>query len=220
MRTYVSTIGYYETRVVRPVLDHGLNEGNEVVLLRPRNDDADGDSAVADVRKIFSEFGPGIEVTVERISYTDFSTAVVECLDVLAAADGETIANFGGGPREIFLPFSVAALVGGDEIDTILQFTDIDQEVTEIQLPELMEPLPSKTHQTLRTLADSEGGSTLPEIAERSGQSRSTVGRHLDDLKVAGAVETEMRGKTRHVELTLGGRLRLFRLEGFVDPFE
>jgi len=213
MRTYVSTIGYYETRVVRPVLDHGLNEDDQVVLLRPRNDDEDGDSAVTDVRQIFSEFGPGVEVIVERISYTDFSTAVMECLDVLAATDGELIANFGGGPREIFLPFSVAALVAGDEIDTVLQFTDVDQEVNEIQFPELMESVPSKTHQTLRTIADLDGVSTLPEIAERSGQSRSTVGRHLDDLKDAGAVRTEKQGKTRHVELTLGGRLRLSRLE-------
>jgi len=213
MRTYVSTIGYYETRVVRPVLDHGLNEGDEVVLLRPHNDDEDGDSTIADVRQIFSELGPGVEVVVERISYTDFSTVVMECLDVLTATDGETIANFGGGPREIFLPFSIAALVAGDEIDTVLQFTDIDQEVTAIQLPELMEPLPSKTHRTLRTLSDLNGVSTLPEIAERSGQSRSTVGRHLDDLNTAGAVRTDKQGKTRHVELTLGGRLRLFRLE-------
>ena len=213
MRTYVSTIGYYETRVVRPVLDHGLNEGDEVVLLRPHNDDEDGDSAITDVRQIFSEFGPSIEVVVKRISYTDFSTAVMECLDVLAATDGETIVNFGGGPREIFLPFSIAALVAGDGIDTILQFTDIDQEVIEIQLPELMEPLSSKTHRTLRTLADLDGVSTLPEIAARSKQSRSTVGRHLDDLKTAGAVRTEKQGKTRHVELTLGGRLRLFCLE-------
>jgi|JXWS01.1.fsa_nt_gb CRISPR-associated protein Csa3 len=213
MRTYISTIGYYETRVVRPVLDHGLNASDEVILLRPCNDDGDGDSAVADVRQIFSEFGPGVEVIVERISYVDFSTAVVECLDVLAASDGKLIANFGGGPREIFLPFSIAALVAGNQIDTVLQFTDIDEEVVQIRLPELMESVPSKAHQTLQAIADLDGASTLPEIAERSGQSRSTVGRHLSDLAIAGAVKTETQGKTKHVELTLGGRLRLFRLE-------
>lgn len=212
MRSYISTIGYYETRVVRPVLDHGLNGGDEVVLLRPHDDGEDGDSAVADVRQIFSELGPGVDVVVEQISYTDFSTAVIECLDVLTAGSGEIIANFGGGPREIFLPFSIATLVAGDEVDTVLQFTDIDQSVNEIQLPELMEPLPSKTHQTLQTIADLGGVSTLPEIAERSGKSRSTVGRHLDDLVTAGTVRTEKNRKTRHVELTLGGRLRLFRL--------
>lgn len=211
MRTYVSTIGYYDTRVVRPVLDHGLDAGDKVVLLRPYNDDDDGDSAVADVKQIFSELGPNIEVDVEEITHDEFATAVMECADVLDAAQGEKIVNFGGGPREIFLAFAVAALVNNDQLDTVLQFTDIDQEVRELHLPELMASLPSKTDHTLRTIAQLDGESTLPVVAERSGQSRSTVGRHLDELELAGAVETEKQGKTRHVELTLGGRLQLFR---------
>lgn len=212
MRTYVSTIGYYDTRVVRPVLDHGLNAGDVVVLLRPYNDDEDGDSAVADVRRIFSELGPDVEVVVEQITYDDFPTGVMECLDVLAAADGETIANFGGGPREIFLAFSIAALVAGERVNTVLQFTDIDEEVKQLRLPELMATLPTKTHETLRAVSESDGKSSLPKVADQSGQSRSTVGRHLDDLEAAGAVETQKQGKTRYVELTLGGWLRLRRL--------
>ncbi|WP_372480052.1 CRISPR-associated CARF protein Csa3 [Halomicrobium sp. HM KBTZ05] len=212
MRTYISTIGYYDTRVVRPVLDHGLNAGDEVVLLRPYNDDEDGDSAVTDVKQIFSELGPDVNVVVTQITYDDFATAVMECLDVFAAAGGETIANFGGGPREIFLAFSIAALVANEQIDTVLQFTDIDEEVRELQLPELIQSLPVKTHETLRTVAKLDGESTLPTIADKSGQSRSTVGRHLDELEAAGTIKTEKRMKTRHVELTLGGRLQLFRL--------
>lgn len=182
------------------------------MLLRPYNDDEDGDSAVADVKRIFSELGPNVEVVVEEVTYDKFPAAVLECVEVLAAAEGETIVNFGGGPREIFLAFSIAALVAGERIDTVLQFTDVDEEVRELQLPELMKEPPSKTHVTLQTVAELGGESTLPALAERSGQSRSTVGRHLTDLETAGAVETEKRGKTRHVTLTLGGQLRLFRL--------
>jgi len=211
MRTYVSTIGYYDTRVVRPVLDHGVNAGDVVVLLRPYNDDEDGDSAVADVKQIFSELGPNVEVVVEQITYDDFPTAVTECAEVLDAAKGETVANFGGGPREIFLAFTIAALVTKGQLDTVLQFTDIDEEVQELHLPELMSSPTSKTDQTLRTIARLDGETTLPEIAERSGQSRSTIGRHLDELETADAVETDKRGKTRHVNMTLGGRLQLFR---------
>ena len=212
MRTYVSTIGYYDTRVVRPVLDHGLNAEDIVVLLRPYNDDSDGDSAVADVKQIFSELGPDVDVVVEQITYDEFPTAVMECVDVLVAAEGETIANFGGGPREIFLAFTIAALVTADQIDTVLQFTDIDEEVRQLRLPELMAAPPSKTHTTLQAVAIAGQETTLPEIAEQSGQSRSTVGRHLDALESAGAVETEKQGKTRQVQLTLGGQLRLARL--------
>jgi len=213
VRTYVSTIGYYDTRVVRPVLDHGVNAGDVVALLRPYNDDEDGDSAVADVKRIFSELGPDVEVVVEQITYDEFETAVLECVDVLNAADGETIANFGGGPREVFLAFAIAAIVVNDRIDTVLQFTDVDEEVKELALPELMVPVSAKTHPTLRAVLEAGGESRLPAIADLSEQSRSTVGRHLDELEAAGAVETVKRGKTRHVELTLGGHLRLFRLE-------
>lgn len=212
VRTYVSTIGYYETRVVRPVLGHGINAGDTVVLLRPYDDDEDGDSAVRDVKQIFSELGPDVEVAVERIAHDEFPTAVIECVDVLLASRGETIANFGGGPREIFLPFSIAALVAEREIDTILQFTDIDQEVRQLELPDLMEPVSAKTHRTLETIVELGDETTLPVIAEQSGQSRSTVGRHLDELEAAKAVQTNKEEKTRHVTLTLGGRLRLLRL--------
>lgn len=213
MRTYVSTIGYYDTRVVRPVLGHGLNKGNVVVLLRPYNDDDDGDSAVADVKQIFSELGPETEVVVEPITYDDFPTAVLECVDVLTGAKGETIANFGGGPREIFLAFSIAALVLNEKIDTVLQFTDVDERVKEFHLPNLMITPPAKTHTTLQTTAELGGEVTLPAIAEHSEQSRSTIGRHLTELENAGAITTENKGKTRHVELTLSGRLRLELME-------
>ncbi|MCF2206077.1 CRISPR locus-related DNA-binding protein [Halobacterium salinarum] len=211
MRTYVSTIGYYDTRVVRPVLGHGLNEDDVVVLLRPYNDDEDGDSAVEDVKQIFSELGPDVEVAVESVTYNEFSQAVLECIDVLTAAEGETIANFGGGPREIFLAFTVAALVADEEIDTVLQYTDIDEEVQELRLPNLMGRPPAKTYKTLQTVTDLGGESTLPEVAERSDQSRSTIGRHLDELEAAGAIETEKKSKTRHIALTLSGRLQLTR---------
>lgn len=212
MRTYVSTIGYYDTRVVRPILGHGLNEGDVIVLFRPYNDDEDGDSAVADVKQIFSELGPDVEVVVKPVTYDEFETAVLECVDVLTAAEGKTIANFGGGPREIFLPFSIAALVVTEEIDTVLQFTDIDEDVRELRLPELFTSPPAKTHKTLQTIAEFGSETTLPTVAKRSDQSRSTVGRHLDELEAAGAVETGKRGKTRHVSLTLSGQLRLSRL--------
>jgi len=52
---------------------------------------------------------------------------------------------------------------------------------------------------TLATI-DQFGGSTmLPALADERDRSKSTVGRHLDQLAAAGAVTTARRGKTRHV---------------------
>lgn len=58
-------------------------------------------------------------------------------------------------------------------------------------------------------VAQQDGTTTLPTLAAATDQSKSTIGRHLDALEAAGAVETELDGKTRTVTLTLGGELRL-----------
>lgn len=210
MRTYVSTIGHHSTRVMRPILNNGIDSDDTVVLLRPRGDSSEqGDDAVHDVRQTVREIGPETEVVVEQVSYDSFETSVRECVDILEAAEGTVIANFDGGPREIFLPFVVATLARPEGVDTAFQFRDIDSKVRELSLPNLVDRTPESTDETLRTIVAQDGSTTLPEIADETGKARSTIGRHLNQLETAGAVQTNKSEKTRHVELTLGGRLRV-----------
>ncbi|WP_218011965.1 hypothetical protein [Natrinema sp. CBA1119] len=46
---------------------------------------------------------------------------------MLEAAEGTVVLNFDGGPREIFLPLTVAAIVRPNVVDLALQFRDIDE---------------------------------------------------------------------------------------------
>lgn len=209
MRTYVSTIGYHSTRVMRPILNNGIDSEDAVVLLRPDGDSSDqGADAVHDIQQTVREIGPDAEVVVEQISYDPFETAVRECVNVLEAAEGTVIVNFDGGPREIFLPFTVATLASPERIDTAFQFRDIDNKVRELSLPNIVARTPEVTDETLRTIVALGGSTTLPKIADETDMARSTVGRHLDRLETAGAVRTDKAEKTRQVELTLGGHLR------------
>jgi len=209
MRTYVSTIGHYSPRVMRPILNNGLDTDDIVVLLRPRGDTSDrAKSAIQDVNQTVNELGPGSDVVVEEVSYEAFEAAVLECVDILEAAEGTVVLNFDGGPREIFLPLTVAAIARPDIVDRALQFRDIDEEIEEIGLPNLMSRPSDATLDTLRYLVSIDESTTLPGISDETGKSRSTVGRHLDALESDGAVETWMEGKTRHVAPTLTGRLR------------
>jgi len=202
------------------VLRHGVAGGDAVVLLRPATDDSDdrAEEEITDIRRTLGEVDPDIEVRVERINHETFDETVRQCLDVLRAAEGDVIAGFGGGPREVFLPFTIAVLVAREDLATTFQFNDIDGSVRELQLPNLMAMI---SEQSLRTLAcvDQQGGeTTLPELAATAERSKSTLGRHLNELEAADAVETGRDGKTRHVRLTLGGELRLYGHDDFVDP--
>ena len=193
-----------------------MSDGDSVVLLRPADDESDGRAAeeITDIRRTFKQVSPGIEVSVERIETDDFDTTIRQCLSVFRTAERNIVAGFGGGPREIFLPFTVAVLVVRDELEQVYQFNDIDGSVRELTVPELMTSLSKEPLHTLERIGAHDGQVTLPELAEGADVSKSTLGRHLDKLEAADAVRTTRDGKTRVVSLTLSGELRLHRGTG------
>lgn len=218
MRTYVSTLGYHETRVTRPILKHGIDEGDEIVIVQPAQND-DNERAVdarEGVKTFLNEIEPSISFTLEGVPHDDFTAALIACSDILQAAEGTVIVNFGGGAREVLLPLATATLAHIDTVDTTLFFRDTDHSVQQWQLPNLTANPPAKTLTTLQVLATVEDPVSISELADESDVAKSTVGRHVAQLADVGAVQTTSTGKTKQVELTLTGRL-LLRTHADVD---
>lgn len=211
MNTYLSTLGFHETRVNRPLLRHGLEDEDVVVLLRPAGETETerGDEAVAHVRDMLNEIAPGAEIFVEGIDHTDFETAVVECSDILRSVDGDLVVNFGGGAREVFLPLTVATLLHAPEVSAALQYTDVNQSVREWRVPNISAHLPENNRETLSTAEELGPGVSIPELRDRLDISKSTVSRHVSNLEDSELVETTMVGKTKHATVTFAGRLLL-----------
>lgn len=210
MRTYVAPIGYNPTTVIRPVLSHGLDTGDAITLLRPTadTDDRRAREAVTDIERTVGELEPDILVETERIPHEDLQTAVLACSDTLQAASGRIIAIFGGGARDVFLPFTVASLTYADCIETVLTFSDVDGAVRESVLPRLTARPPEPTWETLMTI-DRANETSIPALTEDTGQSKSTVTRHVTQLAERGLVETWMDGKTKWARVAFTGRLLL-----------
>lgn len=212
MRTYLSPIGYNSTSVTRTVLlRDGLTSGDRIVLLRPaeETDDSRADEAINDVHRLLSEIEPDISVSTERISHDDFAEAVVECHDLLLAAEGTVFVNLGGGARDILLPFMTSVLKEIGSIDTILFFSDVDGKVREWQLPNLAARVSDPEYETLAAIADAGGETSIPELTETTERPKSTVARHVDALEQNNAVVSRRRGKTKHVSLALTGQLEV-----------
>lgn len=215
MRTYVCTLGYHSTRVTRPVLDNGINSGDQIVVLRPAEDDDEdrrAEQAVDDIRGMINTIDPESRVKTAQLRTVSFTETVRDCLDILAGAEGDLVAVFGGGPREVFLPFTVAVCTRQDLVVEALQFRDTDGVVNEVPIPDLLARVPSRAEPTLSLIDEFGGETTLPELSAASEHSKSTVGRHLNELEKEGLVETESEGQTRLVGLTLTGDLYLHRV--------
>ncbi|MEF8821969.1 MAG: CRISPR-associated CARF protein Csa3 [Halovenus sp.] len=211
MRTYVSPIGYDTRRVTRPVITTGLSADDTVIMLRP-DEESDTDRAnraIADVESLLQEIEAAADHTVQRVSTDGFETTIRECCEVLLSTpdESETIVSLGGGARDILLPLTVASLVLSRRVDHALFFSDIDQEVRPLSLPNLTARIPERTEDTFDALVESEGWTTLGEIAEETGQSKSTVIRHVNDLEEASVVGSDTSEKARRVRISFTGEL-------------
>jgi CRISPR-associated protein Csa3 len=192
-----------------------LDDGDVVVLLRPATeaDEGRGSDAVEHVEDMLHEIAPGASVVTERITHSEFETAVLECSDVLRAADGELVVNLGGGAREIFLPFTLATVAHAELVDMALQYTDVDQQVGEWRVPNLTADVSEKVWPTLATIAEQDGELSISDVAARSGASKSTVTRHVQELAQAELVDTRTAGNTKFATPTTAGRLLLRQRE-------
>jgi uncharacterized membrane protein len=91
----------------------------------------------------------------------------------------------------------------------VIQFSDIDGQVTQVRLPDLTIHVPDTGRLILDFLSMGGGSAMLPEIAAAIEPSKSTITRHVADLEEQGTVWTEMHGKTKYVKLTFTGELHL-----------
>lgn len=210
MRTYISPIGYNSTSVTRPVLSRGLDTGDEVVLLRPagETDENRAQEAIGDVERMLTEIEPDVSLVTERVPPDEFPEAVFACSNVIRTADGNRIVNLGGGARDILLPLAIASVMHASLIETTLFFSDIDGSVREWDLPRLTSAIPDAVRPTIDAVNQHERIS-IPDLTDATGQSKSTVTRHVNQLDERGIVETWKEGRTKYVRLSFTGRLLL-----------
>jgi len=210
MRTYIGPIGFNPTSITRPILSHGLDDGDAVILVRPQadTDDRRATETMADVDRTLGALEPDVTTTTVRVPHDDFEAATLACHDLIREASGDRILVLGGGARDVLVPLTVAGLAASDCIELVLGYSDIDYAVREIALPTQTTTLTQSALATLELVVEA-GPITLPELTASSERSKSTITRHVNDLDEAGAVTTWREGSTKLAAATLGGRLRV-----------
>lgn len=257
MRQYLAPFGFDTRRVTRPIIAHGIDAGDQVVLLQPAtNFDEDGDSygksrakeAVASLVEFFGQIDDEIRVVSVPITSDPFETAIREVSALITdptrasrvgiaqnEAEGvapplgtkavETILCPGGGPRELLFAAHTAASAHPHHISHTILMGDLTNQPMEIELPRVNPHVPERARETFQALIDvtepiprtridgiDDGISadlSVTEISQATGQSKSTVGRHLDALESEDVVKTERDGKQRRARLTLTAELLL-----------
>ena len=211
MQTFISPIGFNTTSVTRSLLEYGIEDEDDVQLVRP-DTETDNDraaEAVADVEQLLQEIEPTISVTVETVPHADFEAAVMRCSDLLNTAAGEVVVSLSGGARDVLLPLTVATIAHDTTVATTLGYSDIDGQVREFGLPTVSTTVSDGALETLRAVADANSSMTLPELASNLEAVKSTITRHVSSLEDAEYVTAWTEDRTKHVSITLSGQLYL-----------
>lgn len=211
MQTFISPIGFNTTSVTRSLLDYGIDNKDTVQLIRPatETDDNRAAEAVEDVKQLLQEIEPTISISVETVPHDDFENAVMICSDLLKTASGEVVVSLSGGARDVLLPLTVATMAHEATVTATLGYSDIDGQVREFGLPSVSTTPSEGALETLRAVADANSSVTLSELAGNVEAVKSTITRHVSSLEDAGYVTTWTEDRSKHVSMTLSGRLYL-----------
>jgi CRISPR-associated protein Csa3 len=215
MKTYISPLGFETTHVISLIVKHGIEKGDRIILLRPIASDSRADRAVADIMDLTAKVDRTITVDVVPIDHRNFGAMILSLMDLIASAappavpaGGKVIVNLSGGPREILIALTAASMALSERVYKTTNFSDIDRELREIELPHIARTLDKTAWQILRDLAGHEH-TTLVEVATRTGASESTVSRQSAKLAGLRAVEIVPAGRSKRITLTLSGRVLL-----------
>ena len=215
MTTYLSPIGFNTTSVTRVLSNKDLASGDAVVLLRPaeETDDNRAAEAVEDVDRILQQIEPTISVSVERLPHDDFETAVMTCSKVIRSAEGSVVVSLSGGARDVLLPLTVATMAHAQQVDSTLGYSDLDGLVREWLLPNITATPSAGQRSTLAAIDATGSAVSIPELTTQRDAAKSTITRHVNALAADGFVTAWTEDRTKHVSITLAGRLCLARTE-------
>ncbi|WP_292343281.1 CRISPR-associated CARF protein Csa3 [Methanohalophilus sp. DAL1] len=209
MKTYISLAGFDTSQILSLVVKYGLEEGDKIILIRPEDEkDERSASTVQAVKDLAKQIDRSINIDVHRVNHRNFDSMLLSLIELIKNTPGQIIANISGGPREIFLAYTIACLSQSHKITTATNFSDIDRTMNEINLVNIIYRLDKKEKNILEEICQ-ENFLTINQLASNLQISESTASRHVSKLEKRGALKVKQKGKIKEVKITLTGKILL-----------
>ena len=207
MKTYISLSGFDSSQIVSLIVKYGIEGGDCIVLIRPIEEkDPRGEQTVQAIQDLSRQIDSSIDLKIYRVNHQDFEGMVYSLKDLIEKAEGEIIVNLSGGPREIFLPFTIASIACSNKISRATNYSDIDRRLNEFVLPNISAEIEEKQRQILLDIMNNQP-TNIGDIAQRLSISESTISRQVGRLVDLRALCIVPKGKTKEISITLTGRL-------------
>ena len=187
-RTFILTLGFDSSIVLRAISRHGIGEGDRIVLVTSRTPHPKAESAINEVKSFANRISSGIAVDVVSVEEHDFSGSVKTICNIMSSGvnrrENQLIVDTSGGPRIIGLAVYVAAGLCGLHSVWITTETRSKSLSLPVLVDSLDTVLPSRRQlELLRVLP-----ARPSVIARRLGVSRSAVSKMLRSMEGRGLI--------------------------------
>ncbi len=211
MKTYISLSGFDTTQILSLIVKYGVDRDDRIILIRPEEEtDERAEHTIEAVRVLSHQIDTSISLDIFRVDHRDFESMVIQLIELIKSLEGSIIANISGGPREIFLAFSIACLAHSQKIAVTTNFSDVDHVIREVELPVIQCTIDDKLKNILKDIVNN-GPSLVSEVAGRMDLSESTASRQINKLMELGAVDATIEGKKKIVKATITGKVFALR---------
>jgi CRISPR-associated protein Csa3 len=201
MKTYLTLSGFDASQIVSLIVKFGIESGDRIILIRPAEEkDNRGEATIQAIRDLSRQIDSSIDVDINRVNHRNFEEMVISLIDLIKRSEGEIVVNLSGGPREIFLAFTLACLTQPDKIRKATNYSDIDRSMNEIVLPNIKHVLDEKSKRILEDVNENQPTTIISE---------STASRQITELVDMKALSSIAKGKTKQVFITLTGKMLL-----------
>jgi CRISPR locus-related DNA-binding protein len=206
MTTFVSTLGFDTSHLHSLLVDEDVEDGDNLLLVRPDDEDSRGETAVQDVEGTVDMID--VELTTEVLEFdpNDFEATTKKLVDKLDEVDGEAVVSLAGGDRALVVALSVAVMVTTTEVRSTRVRSDVTRESNDVQLPIVRPELNDRDREVLEYVVKN-GPVSNTQIAAMTGKSEATVSRSRECLAERGYVEVENNGNKNSVQATFVGEL-------------
>ncbi|MHB9301901.1 CRISPR-associated CARF protein Csa3 [Thermofilum pendens] len=198
--TYIATLGFDATHVVRMVGEGGLRAGDEVVIVTSSNPHPRAENALKSVYDFVEKLNPKAKVTVLRLDerrVAENAALLARLLRDASRSGRRVTVDVSGGPRGLALSLYIASVLAST--GEVYLTTETTGE--RVKVPLLPSPARGLTEKQVKAL------SALPcttgQLAEKLGVSKGAASRLLRRLREKGLASTT-RGKH---ECTDAGRM-------------
>jgi len=209
MRSYISLSGFDTSQILSLIVKYGIEGNDKIILIRPKHETDDrGETTIQAVKNLSRQIDSNIKVEIHRVDHHDFEDMVISFIDLIKNTPCEIITNISGGPREIFLAFTIACLSQSGKINKTTNYSDIDLVMKEITLPNIIHIPDKKLKEILHDINENQP-TTITEIANRLNISESTASRQIKKLFERKALDIVQEGKSKKIFVRLAGKILL-----------